>query len=279
MSIAAAFVTMISFGLNNMIFKWSTGRDFSKVHIQFFFYFVAFLLSLGYGLIVGIDNFDLLTMVLGAMIGILNANGNIQMSKAFEKGPASLTSPLIGTYAILPVLSAALIFHEHIAVIHWVGIILMLGSAVVIQYSPNKTGGNTEYAVWITRIILAFFSFGILGILMKTSSYLHINSLNTLISMYGGGSIYLAINSIVGKENWHLPEAKIGTIVGLNSVIGYSSFFFALNTGDSSIVFPIVSLNCLVVVLGSCWLFKEKLKRYQLLGVITAVLGIVFTKI
>lgn len=262
-----------------MIFKWSTGQGLSKVHIQFIFYFVAFLLSIGYGMMAGISRFNLLTVLLGAMIGILNANGNIQMSKAFEKGPASLTSPLVGTNTIFPILSAAIIFHEHITTIQWVGIILMLGSAVVIQYTPNHSGGHSEYSSWIIRIVFAIFSFGILGILMKASSYLQIDSLNTLISMYGGGSLYLAINSLLAKEKWQRLEVKTGSLVGLISVIGYSSYFFALNTGTASIVFPIVSLNCLVVVLGSCWLYKEKLKAYQVLGVISAVLGIVFTKI
>lgn len=278
MWIVAAFITMICFGLNNLIFKWSTGKGYSKVHIQFYFYFVAFLLSLGYGMIVGLTQFNLFTIGLGAIIGILNANGNIQMSKAFEKGPASLTSPLIGTNVLIPILSAALIFHEHITPIQWGGIVLMLGSAIVIQYSP-KAGGNVQYSSWIIRIFLAIFSFGALGILMKTSSYLHFDSLNTLISMYGGGSLYLAINSLIGKEKWIVREANTGALVGVISVIGYGSYFFALNTGTASIVFPIVSLNCLIVVLGGCWVFKEKLKKYQLLGVATAILGIVFTKL
>ncbi|MFP3500016.1 EamA family transporter, partial [Pseudomonas sp. SIMBA_059] len=62
-------------------------------------------------------------------------------------------------------------------------------------------------------------------------------------------------------------------------VVGYSSYFFALKTGVASIVFPIVSLSCLVVVLGSCLLFKEKLRNYQIIGILTAVAGIVLTKI
>lgn len=278
MWIAAAFVTMLCFGFNNMIFKWCTGKGLSKVHIQFFFYLVAFLLSLGYGMIIGITNLNLLTILLGGMIGILNANGNIQMSKAFEKGPASLTSPLIGTNTIIPIISAIFIFHEHITTIQWIGILLMMFSAVVIQYSP-KSVGNTHYLSWLIRIIFAIFSFGILGILMKTSSYLQINSLNTLICMYGGGGIYLAIRSLIEKEKWRRYEVNTGALVGLISIIGYGSYFFALNTGTASIVFPIVSLNCLVVVLGGCWLFKEKLKTYQVIGVFSALLGILFTKI
>lgn len=278
MWVLAALITMVCFGTNNIIFKWSTGKGLSKVHIQFYFYLVAFLVTFGYGLIIGIHDLNLLTIVLGALIGVLNANGNIQMSKAFEKGPASLTSPLVSVNTVIPILSAALIFHEQITLLQWIGILVMLGSAVVIQYSPS-TNVNVDYVPWLLSIGFAIVSFGSLGILMKTSSYLHIDSLNTLIFMYGGGCLYLAINSLIVKEDWHRVEAKTGTIVGLFSILGYSSYFFALNTGIASIVFPIVSLSCLVVVLGGCWLFKEKLKTYQLIGVLTAILGIVFTKI
>lgn len=278
MWIAAAFVTMVCFGTNNTIFKWSTQRKVSKVHIQFYFYFVAFLLTFGFAIVAGTVHLNLITILLGAFIGILNANGNIQMSKAFEKGPASLTSPLVGTNTIFPIVCAGVVFHEHITLIQWIGIIFMLGSAMVIQYTSEKNR-RTNYIPWIIRVGLAVFSFGLLGILMKTTSYLQINSLDILIAMYGGGSIYLVICSLIKQEKWQKSEANVGSIVGLISILGYSCYFFALKTGTASIVFPIVSLNCLVVVLAGFLLYKEKLKRYQVIGVFTALLGIIFTKI
>ena len=278
MWIIAAVVTMLCFGINNTIFKVTSGKGLSKVHMQFFFYLVAFLLMLGYGIVVGFAAFNGITIVLGAIIGILNANGNIQMSKAFEKGPASLTSPLISMNTVIPILSAALIFHEHITLIQWVGIIIMLASAAVIQYVPGS-GIRVDYKPWMYRVLLSIGSFGVLGVLMKTSSHLHIDSINTLVSMYGGGAAYLILNSFIMKEKWQPTELKFGTIIGFISVIGYSSYFFALETGVASIVFPIVSLSCLVVVLSSCWVYKERLKRYQVIGVISALVGIVLTKI
>ncbi len=45
-------------------------------------------------------------MLLGGIIGILNTNGNIQLSKAYENGPASLTAPIVSANAIFPVLGA-----------------------------------------------------------------------------------------------------------------------------------------------------------------------------
>ncbi|KAB2330768.1 EamA family transporter [Cytobacillus depressus] len=278
MWIVAAVLTMFCFGINNMIIKITSGKGLSKVHMQFFFYLIAFFLMFGYGTVVGFAAFNGLTIVLGAGIGILNANGNIQMSKAFEKGPASLTSPLISTNTVIPILSAALIFQEHITLIQWMGIIVMLASAMVIQYVPGS-GVKMDYKPWMYRVLLSVGSFGVLGVLMKTSSHLHIDSINTLVCMYGGGAAYLLINSFIMKEKWQRTEFKLGAMVGCISVVGYSCYFFALNTGVASIVFPIVSLSCLVVVLSSCWLYKERLKMYQVIGVISALIGIVLTKI
>jgi drug/metabolite transporter (DMT)-like permease len=278
MWIAAAIVTMVSFGTNNTIFKWCTGKGLSKTHLQFFFYVTAFLLTLVYGIITQGIHIGLIAIVCGSLIGILNANGNIQMAKAFEAGPASLTSPLVGTNAIFPILSAGIIFHEHINIIQWLGIVFMLGSAVVIQYSPG-TDRMINYRPWIIRIIFSVISFGLLGILMQTTAFLHLHSLDILIAMYGGGGVYLALCSMMNKEKWQRSEGNIGALVGLLSIIGYSSYFYALQSGTASIVFPIVSLNCLVVVFAGFLLFHEKLKSYQIIGVLTALLGIIFTKI
>jgi drug/metabolite transporter (DMT)-like permease len=272
----AALTTAACFGVNNTIFKWSATRGLSKINIQFFFYLVAFLIMLGYGLSIDGLHMNVTSLILGSLIGILNANGNIQMSRAFEKGPASLTSPLVASNAIFPVLAAGVIFHEQIPFLHWLGIFCMLGSVVVIQYTPGSKQ-KTEYLPWIIRIVLAVLSFGILGILMKSSSYLQLSSLDMLVAMYGGGSLYLAV--WLGRERVQLRETKIGALVGIVSVVGYSAYFYALQHGIASIVFPVVSLNCLVVILAGCYLFKERLKRYQVVGICTALLGLVLTKI
>lgn len=278
MWVGAAMITMFCFGTNNMIFKWCTVKGLSKIHIQLCFYVIAFVLSLSIGFYAGMESLNLKTIVLGTLIGILNANGNIQMSKAFEKGPASITTSLISMNTMIPIFCAAMIFHEQITLIQWIGIVIMFCSAIMIQYSPANHI-NAEYIPWLLRIGFAILSLGALGVLMKTSTYLHIDSMNTLIAMYGGGAVYLAFNSLMVKEHWQSSEAKIGSVVGIISIIGYSFYFMALEYGVSSIVFPIVSLSCLVVVFGSLLLFHEKLKMYQLIGVISAIIGIVCSKI
>ena len=52
-----------------------------------------------------------------------------------------------------------------------------------------------DYKPWMFHVLLSIGSFGVLGVLMKTSSHLHIDSINTLVCMYAGGATYLIINS------------------------------------------------------------------------------------
>ncbi|MGE8079920.1 EamA family transporter [Peribacillus loiseleuriae] len=278
MWVLLAILTSLCFGINNTVFKISNGKGISKVHVQFFFYLVAFIMTVSFGLLNGRFHPNWLSLILGSAIGILNANGNIQMSRAFEKGPASLTSPLIAANAIFPVIGAALIFGEHISFIQGIGVFCMLAAAVVIQYAPHaKT--DIHYGSWIFHIVLAIISFGILGILMQTSSHLQIQPLDVLTSMYFGGSVYLFITMLVIKQKIQRLEIKTGGLVGCLSIVGYASYFYALNTGIASIIFPIVSLNCLIVMFAGCYLYKEKLKMYQVAGVLVALLGIILTKV
>ncbi|RFU70806.1 DMT family transporter [Peribacillus saganii] len=280
MWVLAALTTSIGFGINNTIFKWSTadGKTYSKLHVQFFFYLAAFLMTAAYGIVSGSLHVSVISVLLGAFIGILNANGNIQMSMAFEKGPASLTAPLIAANAVFPILTAALFFHEKITGLQLIGIVFMLGAALVIQYTP-KSKELSDYLPWMLRVLFAVLSFGVLGVLMKTTSYLHLSSIDVLTSMYGGGGVYLGVRMAFRRNKILPPEVKIGTCVGMISILSYSCYFYALNTGMASIVFPIVSLNCLVVVLAGCYFYKESLKVYQVIGIAAALLGIVLTKI
>jgi drug/metabolite transporter (DMT)-like permease len=274
--LAASVFTAVCFGINNTLLKWSTRHSMSKQHIQFYFYVVAFFIMALYGWLTKSLHPSVASIVLGALIGICNATGNIQMSGAFEKGPASLTAPLIAVNAIFPVLAAGMVFGEHIPLLHWIGVLCMLCSAAIIQYTP-KAKGNCEYIPWLIHIGMAIVSFGAVGVLMKWCSVIGIGSMDLLTAMYGGGGMYLfwnCRNTMIQKREFH-----IGIAVALFSVIGFNCYFYALNQGVASIVFPVVSLNCLVVVVLGCYLFKEKLKSYQLIGIIAALFGLILTKL
>ncbi|MEK1830573.1 EamA family transporter [Priestia megaterium] len=257
----AALGTAFCFGVNNTLYKWGTLQHLSGVCIQLFFYWISFFIILLFSFITRNFEFHALSVLIGASIGILNTNGNIQMTKAFEKGPASITSTIIAMNTVIVILITSLLFPQSIPLTNWIGIIIILCGAIVIQYQPYKTT-TTEYKIWILSCCLALISIGSVGVAMKVSTLHHISISEMLISIYGGGAIYSSILS--RKEFKKLPtykvEMKIGGLVSILSIVGYICYLFALKEGPSSVVYPIVNLNCIVVLIGSLIIFKEKLK-------------------
>lgn len=279
--LVSAFGTTLCFGINNTVFKWGTTRNLSKMFLQFVFNFVAFLVVM---LVVCMkhDLHPTWTVVLfGGLAGILNANGNIQMTRAFEKGPASITSTLIAMNSIVVILATAIFYPEPIPLLHWAGILLMIGAAIVVQYKPSRSSQRVEYKPWLLRCGLAILSIGCVGFVLKMMSFQHVDFLNMLVSMYGGGILFLIF--FVRKEMAHLSEykteMKVASCIGILSTIGYACYLFALQNGPASVVYPVISLNCIVVMFGGLLIFKERLKTYQLFGILFALCGLVLTKI
>jgi drug/metabolite transporter (DMT)-like permease len=279
--LVSAFGTTLCFGINNTLFKWGTTRNLSKMFLQFIFYAVAFLLVL----LVAFLKHDLhpswSVALYGSLIGILNANGNIQMTRAFEKGPASITSTLIAMNSIIVILATAIFYPEPISLLHWAGILLMIGAAIVVQYQPSRTTQRFAYKPWLLRCGLAIVSIGCVGFVLKMVSYQHVDFFNMLVSMYGGGTVFLAF--FVQKDLAHLTEhkteMKLASIIGIVSTVGYACYLFALQNGPASVVYPVISLNCIVVMFAGLLLFKERLKTYQLFGIVFALCGLVLTKV
>lgn len=95
--------------------------------------------------------------------------------------------------------------------------------------------------------------------------------------MYGGGAIYLTI--LARKKFKQIFVRKFELKVGILNTIAYNCYLFALKEDPSSVVYPIISLNCVVVLMGSLIIFKKWLKKYQLVGIFLTLCGVVLTKI
>lgn len=276
----AALGTAFCFGISNTLFKWGATKNLSKVCIQFFFHAIAFVIVLSVAIIRDDFHPTLITASIGVLIGICNANGNLQMTRAFEKGPASITSTLIAMNAVVVILATAIFFPESIPMLHWFGIALMLGAAMVVQMRPSQQV-RIEYGPWLSRCAFALLSVGSVGFLMKVATNEHVDFFNMLVAMYAGGLFFLGV--LVRKE---LPEIakrrleiRTGLVVGFTSTIGYTCYLYALKTGPASVVFPVISLNCIVVMIAGLLIFKERLRFHQLLGMVVALCGLVLTKI
>lgn len=276
----AALGTSFCFGLSSTLFKWGATKGLSTGRVQFFYYTIATCLVLSYGILRREVEMTLLSLSIGGIAGALNAYGNLQMTKAFQKGPASITSMIIAANVVLGIVATAIFFPESLSIWHWSGIALLLGSTAIVQRLPEK-GNHIEHRSWLLHCIFALISIGLAGFFLKIASEYKIDFLSTLVALFAGGWVFLSITSY--KELKHTfiqkQELYIGALAGLTMAAGYSLYLYSLNAGSASIVFTIISLNALVVVIASVVLFGERLKAYQVMGLIIALVGLTLTKI
>lgn len=276
MWLAAALVTALCFGTNLVIYKWGSVRRLSNASIQFFFHLTAFLIMLGAGLATGSLRAPSHATLLGLVMGCLNASANMFTTRALESGPASLVSPLVAGNSMIPVLVSALLFREPVTALQWAGVLLIVAAVIVGQYRPGERSHGGPGG-WLAFVLAAMLCYGAVGTLMKTASYLDYGPADVLVALYAGGTLITAPQ--MRREWFRFPAMRAGLAAGLLSSIGYSCFFYAVDTGIASIVFPVVSLNCLVAMAGGYFLFAERLRRHQLLGIAGAVVGLVLTRL
>lgn len=277
----AALGTSFCFGASNTLFKLGTTKGLSKVKVQFYYYAMAFCLVLAYGILRNELHPTLLSLSIGGLAGVLNANGNLQMVKAFEKGSAGITSTIIGMNTLVVILATTIFFPETLPLWQWFGIALLIFSAVIVQHQPEKKS-YLEHKSWLLHCMLSLLSIGLAGFLLKIASVEKIDFINTLVPMFGGGCCFVSVltyRELAHKGFQTKMELQIGAIVGLIMAAGYSLYVYSLKTGPTGIVFSIISLNGLVVVIAGVLLFKEHLKQYQIAGLILAFIGLVLTKI
>lgn len=73
----ASLGTSFCFGASNTLFKLGTTRALSSVKVQFFYYTMAFCLVLFFGIFRKELHLTFLSLSIGGLVGVLNANGNL----------------------------------------------------------------------------------------------------------------------------------------------------------------------------------------------------------
>ncbi|WP_290587924.1 DMT family transporter [Alicyclobacillus sp.] len=125
-------------------------------------------------------------------------------------------------------------------------------------------------------------TFGFAGFLLKVASESGVTFFSTLTAMFGGGLGFVTATTcreLVHTRSNKRMELSIGAVSGFIMAISYSCYLYSLTTGPASIVFPIISLNALVVVIAGVIVFGERLKSIQVLGIFLAFTGVILTRV
>ncbi|QKG83588.1 DMT family transporter [Kroppenstedtia pulmonis] len=279
-------LSSLIFAMSGFLMKTSSVKRGSVIATLFGLYLSG---TLGFaGLVVwqGQFRWDWAVLVAGIIVGFGSAAGNWLFMVALEKGPASLTSPLVNTNILLIILFSTLFYGERLTFMEWTGVGLLLLAVLCIPIDPDEELAIRDkkwYAVVIGATLLFTFRNGGL----KVTEELGMTGEIVLFYSYLLGLIWFSFELWrKGRNtNQHAGTKAMGTgikwglLAGIFSFAGMQLYTVALIEGPASIVAPLFATNSLVVALLSILFFKERLSSVQKISLIFLFIGLVLTRI
>jgi len=215
------------------------------------------------------------------VIGILFIVVFFIIGRSTQKAGLSVTTLASKMSFVLPMIFSIAYYSEHLNIQKAIGFVLAISAVLLSIYKEKHDTLNRKY-IWLP--ILLFFGAGTVDSLVKYAQEEFLSSggkeeFSTLLFAIAAVAGLIAL--LIRKENLlKLFQTKIligGCILGL---VNYGSLYFliaSLNESgyDSSVVFSIINIGivALSVVIG-IGIFKEKLNKINVLGIVLAFIAI-----
>lgn len=279
-------VSMLACLLCGIITKLFTQRYGDRSVVQHFHNALVSLIS-GIALLAlgGLPDASVFTIVLGLVFGLITALQKITTLQALSCGPYAYTTVISCLSTLIPALSGAIFWQEHIAPVQYVGIVLMLGCFVL---SVNVSGEQKKASLkWLLYALAAFLCTGGIGVMQKWhQSTVYKMELDAfLIIAFAFSFLYSTVFCLLqarkaGSAAELKPVVKLlplallvlaGICVAANNKLN----LFLAGEIDSAVFYPVVNGGHLVLTtLIAVVFFRERLTKRQWLGLALGTISV-----
>ncbi len=272
-----SLLSAVLFAGAGLFFKASSSKSLNSATFFFYLYFIGTLISAVYLFLENKFQFSTPIVVSGLVIGGSLALGNSLLIRALDKGPISLTSPIINLNIVFLVLAAVFVYDETITNIQVVLISWLILSVLMLSIDPHEELRIKERS-WYVLVILASVFLAVRNGGLKVTNEMGLD--NNVVLFYSYAIPALAFLLI--KPRSYLLERKallLGGMGGMFSILGMVLYAHALSAGPASIVIPVFCTYNVFLVLGGYFLFKERLSIIQKLSICLVIFSSLFLRI
>ena len=213
----------------------------------------------------------------------LGAAAFASLYKGLQLGPIAVVSPVLATYAVVPVLLSMVLLGESLGAWQVVGAVVTIAGAVLTSTDLRslKTGTRTKPA-GLPWAIVSTVLFGVATYIMGWSAQtagvlpaLWFGKL-TMMAVFLGSALVVAIRRRSAGEADPAPLVRsalaLAVAVGLVELVGTISYAWGAEVGLLSIVTVASATYPLIPVIGGVAVLQERPAPTQYLGV-TMVIG------
>ena len=274
-----AFLSAIFAGMTSILAKCGIKKTDSNV-ATFIRTLVVLPLSLLMALIVN-PNFSLgavssKTLVFLVLSGLSTGASWLCYFRALSKGDINKVVPIDKSSTVLTIILAVIFLGERVTVYKTLGVVFMaIGTLLMIE--KKDTEKKIEGEGWLIYALLSAFFASLTTILGKIGIEGVESNLGTAIRTAVVIVMSFIMVAFTGKtgEIKKIDKKELGFILlsGLSTGASWLCYYKALQDGEAGIVVPIDKLSILVTIAFSYIVFKERLSKKAMLGLVMIVFG------
>ena len=274
-----AFLSAIFAGMTSILAKCGIKKTDSNV-ATFIRTLVVLPLSLLIALIVN-PNFSLgavssKTLVFLVLSGLSTGASWLCYFRALSKGDINKVVPIDKSSTVLTIILAVVFLGERVTVYKTLGVVFIaIGTLLMIE--KKDTEKKSEGEGWLIYALLSAFFASLTTILGKIGIEGVESNLGTAIRTAVVIVMSFIMVAFTGKtgEIKKIDKKELGFILlsGLSTGASWLCYYKALQDGEAGIVVPIDKLSILVTIAFSYIVFKERLSKKAMLGLVMIVFG------
>ena len=274
-----AFLSAFFAGITSILAKCGIRKTDSNV-ATFIRTIIVLLFSLLMVMIVGsfptLKNLSAKTILFLVLSGLSTGASWLCYFRALQKGNINKVVPIDKSSTVLTIILATIFLGESITLYKTLGIIA-IGLGTLMMIEKKDTENKIEEKGWLFYAILSAVFASLTSILGKVGREGVESNLGTAIRTVVVIVMSFVMVSVTGKvkDIKRIDKKELAFILlsGLSTGASWLFYYRALQDGEASIVVPIDKLSILVTIAFSYFVFKEKLGKKALIGLILIVVG------
>ena len=209
-------------------------------------------------------------------LGLLLPSIFLVMAVAVDRAGIARSDAAQRLSLVLPLLAAFLLFNESVEI----GKLLGLGFAVLallgLVHRENPAQELGKGSLWLLPTV--WVGYGVIDICFKQMAKTGSRFPAILLASFMLAGTFLGIWLFLRKTRWHLPSLAAGFILGALNFANIYAYIRAHQSMPNNPALVFTAMNIGVIVLGSLiglLLFRERLTRINLAGIVLAMVSIV----
>lgn len=221
-----------------------------------------------------------LSFSISVILGVLMAAAGLAFIEGLRVGNASIVGTIAGSFTSIVVVLSVIFLNETLFANQIVLILIIFAGVILSSLNLKDLSGGNLLNKGTGLALFAMVGWGISFTLIK----IPIREIGWFWPAYIEGIVAFLIFLvlILRKKTSIALDRRNFLIVFLGALLptlGFYSFNYAISIGQTSIVAPIAGSSITLFVLLSRFVFKDRLNKQQIAGIIITICGIVLLAI